>query len=106
MKTGCKKPIGQIETDVAREGRSIEEIMRNAIANKEPIKATANLTYNDRKDGVLPQHDIRTDRWEIAQEQTSKTHAAEALKRKKQDFPEQYKEPGGEQPMGIPGGKA
>ena len=61
--------------------------MRRARSNKEPIKATAKITYNDRKDGVLPQHDIRTDRFEIAMRATDKIHATKAAKRQQEDFP-------------------
>lgn len=61
--------------------------MRKAIAGKEPIQATAKVTYNDRKDGVLPQHDIRTDRFEVAMLATDKIHASQAAARQAMDFP-------------------
>ena len=34
--------------------------------NKEPLKDGAPMIYTERKAGVLPEHDIRTDRMEIA----------------------------------------
>lgn len=77
----------QIEVvGVQREGESIEEMLRRALINKEPIKGQAKLTYNDRKDGVLPQHDIRTDRFEVAMLATDKIHATEAAKRQEMDY--------------------
>lgn len=88
MKYGMKFPKSRIIRDNATtEGLSIEEEMLKAKEGKEPLKATVKVTYNDRKDGVLPQHDIRTDRWKIAQEQTTKVHKSEAAKRHAQDFP-------------------
>ena len=38
------------------------------MSNKEPIKDGATLIYTERKDGIHPGHDIRTDRFEQAVE--------------------------------------
>lgn len=54
------------------EGRSIEEKMRETTLNGQPIESAAPLLYTDRKDGVLPEYDIRTDRWSIAQQTVDK----------------------------------
>ncbi len=54
------------------EGKSIEEKMRETTMNGQPIESAAPLLYTDKKDGVLPQYDIRTDRWDIALETTDK----------------------------------
>lgn len=54
------------------EGSSIEEKMREATMNGQPIESAAPLLYTDKKDGVLPQYDIRTDRWDIALQTTDK----------------------------------
>lgn len=78
---------------VTRDGQSLEEFLRKAILGKEPIEATAKVTYNDRKDGVLPQHDIRTDRFDLAMMQTDKYHASQAAARHKTDFGEEQKPP-------------
>lgn len=91
MKRGTYRPQGQIQTDVLQEGQSIEQFIRKARAGGEPIQATAKITYNDRKDGVLPQHDIRSDRFEIALSATDKIHASEAAKRNSMDFGEMAK---------------
>lgn len=85
MKRGIKYPIGRITTEVTREGQSIEEQMRKALAGNEPIQASAKVTYNDRKDGVLPQHDIRTDRFEVAMMATDRIHASQAAARRGAD---------------------
>ena len=36
------------------------------VNNGEPITDGAPIIYTERKDGVLPEYDIRTDRWDIA----------------------------------------
>lgn len=54
------------------EGQSIEEKMRETTMNGQPIESAAPLLYTDKKDGVLPQYDIRTDRWDIALNTTDK----------------------------------
>lgn len=85
-----KQPSRITTHGILREGQSLEEFLRKAMTGNEPIQATAKVTYNDRKDGVLPQHDIRTDRFELAQEQTTKYHKSRAAQQLGQDFPEQY----------------
>lgn len=69
----------------------MEEFLRKALNGNEPVQATAKMTYNDRKDGVLPQHDIRTDRFDLAMMATDKIHASQAAARHKADFPEMEK---------------
>lgn len=52
-----------------REGESIEEKLRRATMTKEPIEVdfTPEI-YQERKSGVDPMCDIRTDRFEMAQQ--------------------------------------
>lgn len=45
-------------------GESIEKKVARVLSNKEAIKDNAPLIYTDRKDGVLPDYDIRTDKYE------------------------------------------
>lgn len=49
-------------------GETLEGKIRRIVANKEPIKDTAPIIYTERKDGVVPEFDIRTDRMEKALE--------------------------------------
>lgn len=49
-------------------GETIEKKMRRILNSNEPISDGAPLIYTERKDGVLPEYDIRTDRFEIAVE--------------------------------------
>lgn len=62
------------------EGKSIEQKMRETTLNGQPIDNAAPLIYTDRKDGVLPQYDIRTDRWDIALQTTDKVARTQAAK--------------------------
>ena len=47
-------------------GETIEQKMERIVNNKEPIKDGAPIIYTERKHGVAPQYNIRTDRFEIA----------------------------------------
>lgn len=48
------------------EGETLEQKVRRIVSNNEPINDGAPEIYTERKDGVLPAYNIRTDRWEIA----------------------------------------
>lgn len=50
----------------SNEGETIEKKIRRITNNKEPISDGAPLIFTERKDGVQPQYDIRTDRFELA----------------------------------------
>ena len=76
---------GRISTDLVKDGISIEEEMRKALKSGEPINATAHIEYSNRADGVLPQFDIRTDRFEYARLATDKVHATSYASRMEAD---------------------
>lgn len=63
------------------EGECIEHKIQRLVKNKEPLEGSVPLTYTERKDGVLPQYDIRTDRWEIATEAMDKVAKSIIAKR-------------------------
>lgn len=92
MKKGITFPNSRIQTTIGVEmiGESLEQKLRKALEGKEPIKADAKITYNERKLGVLPEYDIRTDRWELALEATGLANKSMAAKRHFEDFPELY----------------
>ena len=86
------------------EGETIEEKMRRVVNNNEPITDGAPLVYTDRKDGVLPQYDIRTDRWDVAIDAMDKVTKTETAKREARmkivkDEPEENKKDGGTEPI-------
>ena len=62
-------------------GESIENKMARILNNKEPIKDGAPRIYTDRKDGVQPAYNIRTDRFDVAIEAHDKLHKAKISKR-------------------------
>lgn len=43
---------------------SIEATLSRMLSNKEPIGSVREPIYTDRKEGVLPDYDIRTDKFE------------------------------------------
>ena len=58
-----KHNIRSIETYIAE---TIEEKVRRIVDENEPIKDGAPVIYQERAEGVLPEYDVRTDRWQIA----------------------------------------
>lgn len=62
-------------------GETIEQKINRIVNNKEPIKDGAPIIYTDRKNGVEPQYDIRTDRFEVAVEATDKAAKAQMARR-------------------------
>ena len=75
--------IGGVET---YEGETIEEKVNKILTQNEAITDGAQLNYTERKDGVKPEYDIRTDRFEHAidaMERVTKTHLAKREERLK-----------------------
>ena len=67
-------------------GETIEEKVNKILTQNEPIADGAQLNYTERKDGVRPEYDIRTDRFEHAidaMERVTKTHLAKREERLK-----------------------
>ena len=76
------------------EGESIETKVRRVVENKEPITDGAPIVFTEKKDGVLPQFNIRTDKWEIALDAMDKVQASRIAKSKQ--FMEQLEKKGEE----------
>ena len=49
------------------DGQTIELQIARAMSVNEPIDNSSPLQFTKRADGVLPDFDIRTDKWEISQ---------------------------------------
>lgn len=64
------------------EAETIEEKVTRIIDNKEPITDGAPIVYTERKDGVIPAYDVRTDRWEIALNAMAAVNATKLAKSK------------------------
>lgn len=63
------------------EGESLEYKIQRLVKNKEPLDGSVPLTYTERKDGVRPEMNIRTDRWEIAAAAMDKAHKSKIAQR-------------------------
>lgn len=60
---------------------SLELKVRRILDNKEPIKDGAPIIYTERKDGVLPSYNIRTDRFDVAVDAMDKVTRSKLAKR-------------------------
>ena len=78
--------IGDIESF---EGETIEKRVAKLIENNEPITDGAPIIYTEKKDGVLPQYDVRTDKWDIAQSAMDLANASKIAKSKGLKKPEE-----------------
>lgn len=63
------------------EGETIENKIERIVTQKEPIKDGAEKIYTDRKEGVKPAYNIRTDRFELAVEGMDSIHRSALAKR-------------------------
>lgn len=62
------------------EGESIEEKVSRITENNEPITDGAPIVYTKRSEGIRPEFDIRTDKWDLAQEKMEKVNGAKRTK--------------------------
>ena len=81
--------MGSVES---YEGESIEKKVSKLIDNNEPITDGAPIIFTEKKDGVLPQYDIRTDKWDIAQSAMDLANASKIAKSKGMKKPEEPKQ--------------
>lgn len=63
-------------------GETIEQKIRRITTTQEPISDSAQKLYTERKDGVKPEYNIRTDRMELAVDAMDKGAKNELAKRK------------------------
>ena len=82
-------------------GETIEAKVRRIVNNKEPIKDGAPLIYTERKHGVQPQYDVRTDRWDIAVEAMDKVTRTHQAKREERHKPKESNDGGAESVQGT-----
>lgn len=59
-------PKTTLKVNDSYEGETIETKVKRILNNKEPIKDGAPQIYTERKEGVRPEFDIRTDKWDLA----------------------------------------
>lgn len=78
-----KKNITTFPNDLDMyEGESIETKVARLLETGEPIKDGAPIVYTLKKDGVRPEFDIRTDKWDIAQKAMDNVNASKIAKSK------------------------
>lgn len=77
-----KPQTTQISRNDLTTGETIETKMERILNNQEPITDGAPVQYTDRKDGVRPEYDVRTDRFEIAVDAMNNDAKAKLAKRK------------------------
>lgn len=82
----------RLKINKSYQGETIEEKVSRITNNKEPITDGAPLIYTDRKMGVEPQYDIRTDRFEIAVDAMDKVHKTMQAKREERHKTPEQKE--------------
>lgn len=84
MYTQTRWTKNTLKVNKSKQGETIEEKVSRITNNKEPIKDGAPMIYTNRKEGVKPGYDVRTDRFEIAidaMEKVTKTHLAKREER-------------------------
>lgn len=70
-----------IDRNEGFEGESIEQKMERIVNNKEPIEDGSPIIYTDRAEGVRPETNIRTDRFDNALDAKDKIDADAYAKR-------------------------
>lgn len=80
MKTVRIKNKHNMQSVKLYEAESIEEKVRRIVNENEPIEDGAPIIFQERIDGVKPEFNIRTDRWEVAIEAMDKVSADELSK--------------------------
>lgn len=69
------------------EGELIESKVKRMTENKEPIKDGAPIAYTEKKDGVLPQYNIRTDKWDLVLDKMEAANKQKLAKAKGYELP-------------------
>lgn len=69
------------------EGETIEIKVQRIMNNNDAISDGAPIIYTERKDGVVPEYDIRSDRFEMAIEAMDKLHTDHLAKRMERHTP-------------------
>ena len=83
------------------EGETIEEKVNRVVNNNEPITDGAPIIFTEKKDGVLPEYNLRTDRWDVALTAMEKMDQARKAKKEKGVKPEDF---GKDVPNKVEGG--
>lgn len=77
--TTCNAEI--LSTEIF-EGERIEDKINRILQSNEPITDGAPIVYTEYKDGVRPEFNLRTDKFELAIEAMDKVHATNIARTK------------------------
>lgn len=66
-----------MEVNNSYEAESMMEQLRRIMENNDPIEDVAPIIYTDKKNGVMKEYDIRTDRFDVALDAIGKMREAE-----------------------------
>lgn len=80
MKTVRVKDKHNMRSVVTYEGECIEKKVQRIVNESGPIEDSAPIIFQERGDGVKPEFNIRTNRWEIAIDAMDKVSAEELSK--------------------------
>lgn len=67
MKYSIRQESRNLRTTEPFEGESIESKVKRVESTGAPVEAVSPMYYTERKDGVKPETNIRTDKWDVAQ---------------------------------------
>ena len=81
------------------EGELLEDKVKRIVENNEPISDGAMLSYTKRAEGVKPEYNIRTDKWDVAQSTMEKVSEAKKNKIKENMSKGLSEQPKKEQPI-------
>ena len=84
MKTKIVRNTYNLKSVETYEGETIETKVARIVQEKAPITDGAPIIYTDREQGVLPAYNVRTDRWDIAENAMDKVNAAKMATRDSQ----------------------
>lgn len=63
------------------DGELLQDKITKMLELGEPIEATDPMIYTPKEEGVMPQYDIRTDKWEIAEKAMTKVTEQKEIQR-------------------------
>jgi len=74
-------PKGTLSVNNSTVGETIEKKIERILGNQEAITDGAPIIYTDRREGVKPETNVRTDRWDLALEGTEHITKSKIAKR-------------------------
>lgn len=83
------RTIGTLNVNNSVEGDTIENKIFKATSLKQPLDQSGKLLYTERKQGVLAETDIRTDRFAVAIDATDKIAKSYSARREERHKPKE-----------------